>query len=374
MIDEIDNIYTPTQEKTVTASTSTTTVTPDTGYALSSVTINPTPSQTKSASPSTSAQTISPDSGKYLSSVSISAISPQRSSGTAATLSGRNSTGPYVYFPYGWWPNANATYGNYAYLTEAQAIAVARKQEKTVTGSRSAQTVTPDSNYVLSKVTVNKYPDASGTFNASTTRSTAIDMGATNNYRYVNTNSVSNTNSGTYTFAANDTGGTKDMGSTNTYRYVNASNVYNKGYSDGNSAGYNSGYSDGNSAGYNNGYGTAGHAINFVYSNSYDMPGAANTVGFYPTGLRANSNYCVMFFGFQISGTYTGIGSGANISPGQQGFNQKEARSDNTSGYGGMVVWAQTMFMASSSQASIIVNLVNNMRLHCEIRVMGLTS
>ena len=236
-------------------------------------------------------------------------------------------------------------------------------QEKTITGSRSAQTVTPDSGKYLSKVTVNALTPT-GTFNASTTRSTAIDMGATNNYRYVNTNSVSNTNSGTYTPTSNSSA--HDMGATNTYRYVNTNTVYNSGYSDGSSAGYNSGYSDG--------YAAAGHAINFVYSSSYDMPGASNTVAFYPTGLRASSNYCVMFFGFQLSGTYTGVGSGANISPGQQGFSQKEARSDNTSGYGGMVVWAQTMFMASSSQASIIVNFVNNMRLHCEIRVMGLTS
>lgn len=34
----------------------------------------------------------------------------------------------------------------------------------------------------------------------------------------------------TYTFPANDTGGTKDLGEQNFYRYVNAANVYNKGY------------------------------------------------------------------------------------------------------------------------------------------------
>ena len=47
--------------------------------------------------------------------------------------------------------------------------------------------------------------------------------------------SVPNSNSGTYTFPANDTGGTKDLGATNSYRYVNAENVYNKGKADGGS-------------------------------------------------------------------------------------------------------------------------------------------
>ena len=89
-------------------------------------------------------------------------------------------------------------------------------QEKTITASRSQQVVTPDSGKVLSKVTVNKYPDASGTYNA-TSRGSALDMGATNNLRYVNTNGVPNTNSGTYSVTSN---GTKDMGATNTYRYL----------------------------------------------------------------------------------------------------------------------------------------------------------
>ena len=51
-------------------------------------------------------------------------------------------------------------------------------------------------------------------------------------YRYVNTNSVPNSNSGTYSYGSGSTGGTVDMGSTNSYRYVNASNVYSKGVAD----------------------------------------------------------------------------------------------------------------------------------------------
>lgn len=179
-----------TQTTTTTAGTSAKTVTPSAGKYFSSVTVNPTPSQTKSASPSTSSQTISPDSGKLLSSVSISAISPVRArGGGSATASGINSTGPYVYFPYGWYPADHSTYGSWVYMTAAQAVNACPKQEKTVTGSRSAQTVTPDSGKLLSKVTVNKYPDATGTFTPTgpDLNKAQADMGTTNNLRYVNT-------------------------------------------------------------------------------------------------------------------------------------------------------------------------------------------
>lgn len=103
-------------------------------------------------------------------------------------------------------------------------------QEKTVTSSRDVQTVMPDSGKLLSKVTVNALAP-SGTY-AANSRGAALDMGATSNYRYVNTNNVPNYNSDTYTFASGDTGGTKDLGATNAYRYVNAANVYEKGKAD----------------------------------------------------------------------------------------------------------------------------------------------
>ena len=77
------------------------------------------------------------------------------------------------------------------------------------------------------------------TYNATTrSNSTGIDLTASHSYRYIRTDNVPNSNSGTYTFATNDTGGTKDLGTTNTYRYVNATNVYNKGKSDGTVSGY----------------------------------------------------------------------------------------------------------------------------------------
>ena len=40
----------------------------------------------------------------------------------------------------------------------------------------------------------------------------------------------------TYTYATNSTGGTVDLGARNNYRYVNATNVYNKGKADGTSS------------------------------------------------------------------------------------------------------------------------------------------
>lgn len=198
-----------TETKTQAPSTSAIDVTPTSGKFLTKVTVSAIPTETKSASPSTSAQTITPTSGKFLTSVSISAISPQRSAGVAATTSGllnaTNLTG-YVYFPYGWHPNTNTTYGNYCIVTQAQAQAC---------------------HYHTGTVTVS-------------TRGASVDIGQLHSYRYVNTNSVPNTNSGTYTPTSN--GSALDMGATNSYRYVNTNTVYNQGYTDAKNIGIQSGY------------------------------------------------------------------------------------------------------------------------------------
>ena len=94
------------QTKTVSPSTSSQTIEPDTGYdGLSSVTVNAIQTETKSATPSGTAQTITPSSGKYLTSVSVGAISAnyvgsgitQRSS-TDLTASGATVNVPAGYY------------------------------------------------------------------------------------------------------------------------------------------------------------------------------------------------------------------------------------------------------------------------------------
>lgn len=109
MVAAIDDVYdagvaagtTPTQTKTVTAGTSATTVTPDQGYALSSVTVNPTPSQTKSAGPNVSTnKDVTPDSGYLLSKVTITPLSHTGTytpaANTAANDMGANHDNRYV--------------------------------------------------------------------------------------------------------------------------------------------------------------------------------------------------------------------------------------------------------------------------------------
>ena len=103
-------------------------------------------------------------------------------------------------------------------------------QTYTATSRGAALDMGADNEYRY--VNTNGVPNSnSGTYVANS-RGAALDMGATNTNRYVNTNDVPNLNSGTYTFPQNSTGATYDMGAANTNRFVNATNVYNKGKAD----------------------------------------------------------------------------------------------------------------------------------------------
>lgn len=86
------------QSKTVTPSTTTQTVTPDSGYSgLSSVVVNAATKQAKSVTPGTSTQTISPDSGYYgLSSVTVAGDSDLIASNIKSGVNIFNVTGTYT--------------------------------------------------------------------------------------------------------------------------------------------------------------------------------------------------------------------------------------------------------------------------------------
>lgn len=58
--------------------------------------------------------------GKWNMGALVSLITPKRTNGENSLSIGKDSTGVYAYFNYGWWPNYNSTGKSYIYLPESQ--------------------------------------------------------------------------------------------------------------------------------------------------------------------------------------------------------------------------------------------------------------
>lgn len=204
MVNAIDDVYdagvaagtTPTQTKTVTAGTSATTVTPDQGYALSSVTVNPTPSETKTQAAGTSNIDVTPTSGKLLSKVTITPLSHTGTytpvANTAANDMGANHDKRYV--------NTSGM--------------IVPSGNKSITANGTNIDV---SSYATASVSV-PAPTHTGTYTPAANTS-ANDMGASHTYRYVNTSGMV-VPSGTYSAGEYTTNGTKTISGLSSYAAV----------------------------------------------------------------------------------------------------------------------------------------------------------
>lgn len=96
-------------------------------------------------------------------------------------------------------------------------------QTKSTTATTSQQIVTPDSGYVLESVTVN--PQNHSLQATPTTRTSYYDLGSNHNVRYINTNSVPNSNSSYYPSSSSQillSGSAReiDLGADNDCRYI----------------------------------------------------------------------------------------------------------------------------------------------------------
>ena len=182
------------QNKTVTPTTSQQSITADSGYTgLGTVTVNAIQTETKSVTPGASAQTVTPSSGKYLTSVSVA--------GDSDLVSGNIKSGIDIFGVTGTYSGAGVTL-----------------QSKTVTPTKSQQTVSPDTGYdALSQVTVNAIPAAYITTSDATATAAQI---LKDKIAYVNGSKVTgtmanngatggtiSTQGGTYTIPAGYTSG-----------------------------------------------------------------------------------------------------------------------------------------------------------------------
>lgn len=170
------------QEKAATPATVAQHIVADTGYdALSKVSVSAIQTETKNVEPTTSSQSITPESGKFLTEVTVEAIQIENKS-VQPTTSTQNIT---------------PTEGKYLTQVTVGGIAI---EEKTVTENGY---VTPTSGKYLSKVTVNVPTSGEAItlsteaeMNAALTNATASDVGKV--YKYTGTTTATYTSGSLY--------------------------------------------------------------------------------------------------------------------------------------------------------------------------------
>ena len=127
------------QTKTVVAGTSNKTVTPDEGYLLSSVVVQPTPAETTTVAAGTSNKIVTPNAGYFLSSVTVTPTPSETKTQAAGTS------------------NVTVTPTSGKLLSKVT-VTPTPSETKTATPSTASQNITPSSGKLLSKVTVNAMP------------------------------------------------------------------------------------------------------------------------------------------------------------------------------------------------------------------------